>query len=567
MARNLAVLLLILVVSTSAFAERDPEYDRVLDAFKKKRWSDFDARAAKFLEEKPNYRYAHTVRYLVAESCRLRRRSDEAIAAYEAYLEHHAGSKYDLRCRQRILQVLNLEGRHAEALSRGDAFLKELPEGTATDGLEYDRARALEELRRFDEAVAAYRGIAGSSREKAAYRTGVALFRGRKFAESATALRKFLKDWPESPWKRFARDYLFRADAPYSKIRDGIVLDYEGKYADDPRLAAIVERLPALRAASLERIRGIVGAAPGTPLIRLTDAGSDRSSLVAEARLEVVKGEPRQVLLLYTEYLVLGSFDLPTTLTHELYHVLQREKLGEAHYTTPKWVREGTAIWVAGQADARMRILAAEKGRRPEIPDPLARLVNGLGGRHTSDDYAEDVAAFASVAERHGDARLVALLKRLLETTDWEAAIREVLKEGRETFERHAEEHARKVLASLMADGMKEVRKAYRLIWDDRPDEALAALPKDPGIYGPAVVYLRALAHYNARRPKEALAVIREEYYPHHRTFLSLTDDATLIEVKALKALAHPEYRKVAERARKDLEPTSAYRALLKVID
>ena len=159
------------------------------------------------------------------------------------------------------------------------------------------------------------------------------------------------------------------------------------------------------------------------------------------------------------------------------------------------------------------------------------------------------------------------LLRKLLETPDYEVAIRKTLGEDFATFERLAGEHAREILEPLLTQGRTDVFAATRLIGAGEPDEALKVLPEEPGVYAPAVVYLRALAHLNAKRLKQALAVIREEYYPTHRTFTPLTDDAILIEVKALKALAHPDYRRVAEQARKDLEPTSAYRALLKVID
>ena len=230
-------------------------------------------------------------------------------------------------------------------------------------------------------------------------------------------------------------------------------------------------------------------------------------------------------------------------------------------------MREGAAVFVAGQGEARTRMLAAEAGRRTNVSDPMARLVNGLGGRHGLDDYAEDVAAFESVAARHGPEKLRAFLLRLLETPDFEKAIREILGEDFATFEGHAMEHARRTLTPLLKKGRTEVLAASRHIGSGHPDQALAALPEDPGVYAPAVVYMRALAHLNADRPKEALAVIRDEYYPNHRTFTPLTDNATLLEVKSLRALAHPDFSKVADRARKDLEPTSAYRALVKLID
>jgi len=570
MARRLvAAVLLVALAAAAAVAEgRDPEYDRVIEASRKKRWSEFDRRAAKFLVDKPDYRFAHSVRFMIAESYRQRRRLREAVAAYEDYLERHPDATLTDRCRGALIATLNLDRRHAEALERADAYLAGGAGGKARENVVFDRASALESLRRFMEAAAAYDEIEGRYRERAQYRIGVARFRGREYEKAKQALTSFLRRFPASSYERSAREYRFRADAPYTKIEDGVVMEYRGKYAGGAWYEAIRKRLPKLRAEALERIRKSVGVeVPETFLIRLADAGSDRSGNFASTRVEVVEGQPRQVLVLYTEYLVLGAFDLESTLTHELYHALQRERLGEDHFRTPKWVREGTAVYVAGQGPARTRLLAAEVGRHTSCPDPMARLVNGLSGRHTFDDYAEDVGAFEAAEARHGRKKVNRLLRLLLGTPDVAKAIKESLGEDMATFERLGAEHTQKVLTPLVGTGRDGILAAGRHLGAGRPDAAIRALPEKPGVYAPAVVYMRALAHMNASRPEKTLAIIRGEYYPRHRRFVPLTDNAVLLEVKALKALGHADYKKVAERARKDLEPTSAYRSLLKVID
>jgi len=568
MRRLVASLLIVVVAAGTAFARgRDPDYDQVLDAFKKKRWSEFDRRSAEFLVDQPDYKFAHSVRFMVAESYRARKRLREAVASYEAYLKRHPAATRSDRCRGTLISTLNQDRRHAEALERSNAYLKEWPDGKAGERVAYERAGALEGLRRFAEAAAAYGKIEGSYREKAQHRLGVAFFRGREYGKAKAALTKFLKRFPASSYERSAREYLYRADAPYRTIDDGVVTEYEGKYAGEVWLGSLRRRLPKLRAEALDRIRDAVGVkVPETFLIRLADAGSNQAGLFATTRVEVVKGEPRQVLILFTECLSLGNFDLESTLTHELYHALQRERLGEDHFRTPKWIREGTAVYVAGQGPSRMRILAADLGRRTTYTDPMARLVNGLSGRHTFNDYAEDVGAFMAAEARHGRGKVVRLLRRLLESPDIALAVRKALDEDFATFERLGAEYTRQVLAPLLSTGRDAVHAAARHLGAGRPDAALRALPEEPGVYISAVVYMRALAHLSAGRPERTLRIIREEYYPTHRTFAPLTDNAVLLEVKALKALGHDDYEAVASRAAKDLEPMSAYRALRKVI-
>jgi tetratricopeptide (TPR) repeat protein len=569
MRRLLAAVLLVTVAAGAAVAQgRDPGYDRILDAYKKKRWPEFDTRSAEFLVEKPDYKFAHSVRFMIAESYRQRKRLREAVDAYEAYLARHADANLADRSRGALISTLNQDGRSAEALAKADEYLEKWPEGAARPRVAWERAVALEGLRRFADAAAAYDGIEGSFAERARYRTGVAWFRGGEYEKAKAALEAFLERFPASSWERSARDYLYRTDAPYSKIVDGVVKDYEGKYAGEDWIAVLLGRLPKLRAEALGRIREAVGGkVPETFLIRLADAGASQAGLFASTRVEVVGGEPRQVLILFTESLSLGNFDLDSTLTHELYHALQRERLGDDHYRTPKWVREGSAIFVAGQGPSRIRMIAADVGRRTSYADPMSRLVNGLDGRHTLNDYAEDVGAFLATEARHGPEKTKRLLQCLLETPDVAAAVRKALGEDLATFERLGAEYTRKILAPLLEKGRDAVHAAARHLGAGRPDAALRALPKDPGAYAPAVVYMRALAHLNANRPEETLRVVREEYYPTHRTFAPLTDNAVLLEVKALKALGHEDYRKVGLRARMDLEPMSAYRALMKVLE
>ena len=57
-----------LVILLLVAAPRDADYDKVLDAWKAKEWKTFDALSARFLEEKPGYKYAHSIRYMRASS-------------------------------------------------------------------------------------------------------------------------------------------------------------------------------------------------------------------------------------------------------------------------------------------------------------------------------------------------------------------------------------------------------------------------------------------------------------------------------------------------------------------
>jgi tetratricopeptide (TPR) repeat protein len=565
MRRALATATLLLILCGAALGQgRDPGYDAALEAYKAKRWAQFDALSQKFLAEQPDYKYAPSLRFMVADSLRQRKRLAEAIEGFRDYLERHPTESLADRCRGSLISTLNEDRRHEEALGLASDYLDRYPTGKAAARVAYEYAYALESLRRFDEAAAAYRVILGKYREIAAYRRGVALFRGRRFKEAAAALTAFLEVHPGSSYENAVREYLFRTETGFKRIKDGVVLDYDGKYVDDPRLAELLEKLPAMRKESLQRIEKFLGrAVPQTFLIRFEDAGSRRGSFFAETRLEVVNGEPVEMLILYLEYLMTGAHDLQRTLTHELYHCVQRESLGEEHFLVPKWAREGTAVYVAGQAEERCRTLAAQLGRYPGTVDPMDKLVNGLAGRHTFDDYGEDVSAFTAVVKRHGQRKLVKLLTLLLDSPDVAAAVKSALGEDMATFERLAGEAARAHLEPLVSTGRAEILEVRKLVGAREYAEALAALPEDPGVYAPVASYYRALCLFETGRQAEALTEIRTVYLTKYRTFSPLLEESIYLELRALKALGKPEFKARVTQAKLDLEPTSVFEAVV----
>jgi len=317
------------------------------------------------------------------------------------------------------------------------------------------------------------------------------------------------------------------------------------------RLERFRAALPARVAAAHEELAGTLGVDVPRFEVRIEDAGADRSGAFAEVR--DVRGET--VLFLKSEYCVLGAFDVERTLVHELFHCLHRKRLGAAAYArTPEWAREGAALWVAGQGAARARVLAAFAGRDARFADPVARLVDGLEGPHDFLDYYEDAAAFEAVEERHGRDEALALVRALLETRDVRRAIRDVLGEEFEAFERAAAARARRVLRPLVETGRGPLLEATRRIEVKDAEGALAALePK--GVYRAASALVRARALERAGRAAEALACVREDFLARWRCETTLLDRALRLELRLLEALDRPDVAEARARAALDLEP------------
>ncbi len=284
-----------------------------------------------------------------------------------------------------------------------------------------------------------------------------------------------------------------------------LLLPYDGKYADDPRLDAIRKELPARAEAARKKLEDLLQVKVPEVGIRLVDAGDDRSGVFAES------GDG--FIALKTEYLVLGAFDLDKTLVHEMFHCLQRARLGRRYDRVPEWVREGAALYLAGQGPERARSLAAIAGK-----DGISKLVNGLGGSHGLLDYYEDAAAFERVGARGRD-----LVRKLLETDDVAAAVKEVLGEDMATFEAETMRHARAVLEPLLAGPHAPVEAL-------RKAQALAAEAKDA----------------------EALEAVRG-FLALYRTEAWLLGDAVRLELELLRRTGSPDHAEAAKRAAKDL--------------
>jgi hypothetical protein len=307
-----------------------------------------------------------------------------------------------------------------------------------------------------------------------------------------------------------------------------VLLDYGGRFADDPRLAVARDALPA----QLERARKRV--AVDEPVrLRLEDLGNRRPGPVART----TRDADGFVIVLYAEPLLLRAHDPESTLAHELVHVLQKRRWGALRgMTMPPWVVEGMAVHRSGQLEARARALAAHVGRDKEPADAAARLVNGLGGRHTLLDYFEDGAAFAAVQERHGREKFDRFVGLLLDgRTPSEAAAR-ALGETMRKFEDRSRAYALEKIRPLIRKGRGAVL-ALRAAVEERRLEQFSDLPAPPGVYVLDGVYYRALGRERQGKIREALEPLRKRFLGKPVRDSTLLVPALELEARLLKAL------------------------------
>ena len=326
-----------------------------------------------------------------------------------------------------------------------------------------------------------------------------------------------------------------------------LLLDYEGKYASDPRLAAARKALPAQLAAA----RRMVGVEEAVR-IRLEDLGKGRAGPVARTKRDA----DGYVIVLYTEPLVLRAHDPARTLAHELVHVRQKKRWGALRAVSmPPWVVEGMAIYLSGQLDTRARVLAAHVGREPVPVDPAVRLVNGLAGRHTLLDYYEDGAAFAAVEERFGRKKADAFIEALLDGRRPKEAAALVLGERWAAFEQRSRTFALRKLRPLIATGRKEILR-FRAHVEAAEYSEIDRIPHVPGIYEADDAYLRARALLGLGRPALALDLLDKMLLARPVRETTLLERAIRLELDLLKAKdSNKAYETRRKQAALDLAP------------
>ena len=195
---------------------------------------------------------------------------------------------------------------------------------------------------------------------------------------------------------------------------------YAGKYAGDPVFRAAVARVVGARQAALAQVADLLGLRARDPsriTVEFRDAlptGTDPLHRVTEGPFQTrTEGglDSRVRVVIHTEALVSGEYDLEEALAHEMAHAVLRERMSGPEYRrVPVWLLEGLAVHAAGQEEQILRCSLVTLLE----PGGLDRLLPGLGrAEHTFDHYAQDALAVRYLVETAGPGAPRALTLRL----------------------------------------------------------------------------------------------------------------------------------------------------------
>ncbi len=250
------------------------------------------------------------------------------------------------------------------------------------------------------------------------------------------------------------------------RLEQGVDMSYRGQYHQDPRFVRLLADMPTLRREALaaaQRRMGITTDDPDGFAIRFKD------TLDYGAASQPVRGERRDLSLvsLSAEQAVLGVMDIRGSMIHEFIHCLMRVEMGDAAYLAlPVWVREGLAVWGAGQLEERTRNLVA--GTFMDVVDgealgaPLGDL--SLAWLRT-DSYLLDALTFEWLAQTQGEAAVRSMVAELLAGADPEQALQRASGlHGDAVFTAQRRFARRYFEGVLLASGLEEFRLARRAL-------------------------------------------------------------------------------------------------------
>lgn len=156
-----------------------------------------------FVNDYPDNTNVAQARYRVGECSYLLDDLPAARTELEAYLKEHPQDRYADRAWPYLGDIFLREGNAEQALRAFDAALKDYPKGSLTDDARFGRARALQVLKKSDEALAQFQEIArdreSARAAEALFQIGALQFDRQAFAEATAAYQELAKRFAQNP--------------------------------------------------------------------------------------------------------------------------------------------------------------------------------------------------------------------------------------------------------------------------------------------------------------------------------------------------------------------------------
>lgn len=295
------------------------------------------------------------------------------------------------------------------------------------------------------------------------------LFHTGQFARARALCNELLEKGWQGPE---AKALLARINPAIEVAQHGIATGYAGKYAKDARFKRALARLPEYAAAAMPALEKTLGVkVPLPPVVfEFQDKGDARDTVHAYAEGICLDYKPFTRVVFYTEHVVLSEPEFARRVIHELKHAAFRHAMGARYGALPLWIREGLAVYGAGQLEARLAAVATDRAFGGNDPKGVLR---GVELDDTTEDYAESALAFEWL-EGLKPGNIKAFCEGLLRGEHWDALLAKVSDLEATQALAAAHKHATARLQVLLG----EPGKQYMAIQDDE----LAAVRQGNGL-------------------------------------------------------------------------------------
>lgn len=206
-------------------------------------------------------------------------------------------------------------------------------------------------------------------------------------------------------------------------VENGVDRSYRGAWADDPRFRPLVSNLAPMRVRALRAAQDRTGLEcyePERLVVRFKDYPLC-SHFGASSRPVRAEAGDVHLVTLSAEQFVVGVMDVHDSLVHEFIHCIMRDKMGDRPYlAVPKWIREGIAVWGAGQLRELSRNVIADAFLANRgvlsVQREFERLLEKRG------NYLMDALLFEYIQVNHGEDAVRFLVSEIVAGVDFIAA-------------------------------------------------------------------------------------------------------------------------------------------------
>lgn len=417
-----SALLVLLLLMAPLWAGEKEDSTAVYDAIKSERWLDALERAEAFVATYPKSPEAASISRAAWPAGLRARRPGRSVALLQSAIKQAPDHETANSLRGPLIEACLAAGMVAECLQL-------ISERQPADQDDTDAFYAAECRFHLGEFEAAETGLKALVANKSGY--------------SADALAR-----------------LAQINPPLKVDQNGIVQGYTGKYEHDSRFKRALANMPEYIARASSVLKQTLGVELPAPraVFEFRDMGLVYDTARAFAEPMCLDYKPFTRIVFYTEHVVLSQPEFALRVIHELKHAAFRAAMGARYSALPLWVKEGLAVYGAGQLADRLALVVRDRvfgGNEP------LEVLRGIELDDRSEDYAESALAFAWL-ESVGAGNVRKFCEGLLKGQQWDALLAAISGAKATDALAAAQAWSRKHLAQLLGEPAEQLMVIIR---------------------------------------------------------------------------------------------------------